>query len=286
MAVNVSCEAVKYSAQMINAAARPAAHGRVGKERNRIECAAKAGMETALLRTDRLSYSVGGKRILHEVDIALGEREIHALLGANGTGKTTLAYLIMGCAGYAPTAGRVLFRGRPIDAMPMHERAGLGITLAWQEPARFEGLLVRDYVSLGKAAADPAACLERVGLDPGSYLDRAVDKTLSGGERKRIELAAVLALTPVLAILDEPASGIDLLSITEIADVIRSFKREGGSVLLITHQQEVARVADRASHLCGGRIVFTGDPDSVANRYRSRRCVVCDGEACGYEAVE
>ena len=87
-------------------------------------------------------------------------------------------------------------------------------------------------------------------------------------------------MKPQLAILDEPAAGIDLPSIDEIEEVILSFKRAGGSVLLITHVEPVARIADRASYLCGGRIAFTGDPVEAAERYKARRCVICDGTVC------
>jgi Fe-S cluster assembly ATP-binding protein len=119
-----------------------------------------------------------------------------------------------------------------------------------------------------------------VGLDPDAFLVRALDKTLSGGERKRIELAGVLAVQPRLALLDEPAAGIDMPSMEEIENVILELKRAGGSVLLITHVEPVARIASRASCLCGGRIVFSGDPAAAADRYRSRRCVICDGVTC------
>jgi Fe-S cluster assembly ATP-binding protein len=238
-----------------------------------------------LLEVQALSFAVRDRKILDRLDLALAEGEIHALLGANGTGKTTLACIVMGCAGYVPDTGEIRFRGRRLNDLPLHERARLGITLAWQEPARFEGLRVRDYLSLGGTRADPAACLARVGLEPELYLERAVDKTLSGGQRKRVELASILALKPVLAILDEPAAGIDMLSIGEIAEVIHGFKRDGTTVLLITHQQEIARVADRASYLCGGRIVLTGSPQAVAERYQARRCVVCDGQVCRNETT-
>ena len=239
----------------------------------------------ALLTVNKLGFEVEGRKILDGLDLALAEGEIHALLGANGTGKSTLAYLIMGCAGYAPTSGEIRFQGEAINRLPLHERARLGITMTWQEPARFEGLRVVDYLSLRKGVAsepevDPAECLRRVGLQPELYLERAVDKTLSGGERKRIELASVLALQPTLAILDEPASGIDMLSIQEIVDLIQALQASGAALLLITHRQEIARVADRASYLCGGRIVATGEPDAIAEQFRARRCVVCDGEVC------
>lgn len=232
----------------------------------------------AMLEIEGLGFRVDARDILQDLDLAIGEREIHALLGANGTGKTTLANLIMGASGYVPSAGHIRFRGQLIDALPMHERARLGITLAWQEPARFDGLRVRDYLALG--SIDAGEALRRVGLAPEAYLERALDKTLSGGERKRIELASVLALRPRLAILDEPASGIDLLSIDEIAGVIRHFTDDGASVLLITHQQQIARVADRASYLCGGRIIATGTPAAIAERYLARACAVCDGRVC------
>lgn len=233
----------------------------------------------ALLNINGLSFAAGDRTILDGLNLALAEQEIHALLGANGTGKSTLAYLIMGCSGYVGSAGEIRFAGQPIDALPLHERAKLGITMAWQEPARFEGLRVEDYLAL-KSASDPADCLRRVGLEPDRYLQRAVDKTLSGGERKRIELASVLALQPRLAILDEPASGIDMLSLQEIVDVIQVLNKMQTTVLLITHRQEIAHIADRASLLCGGRIVLTGAPDAVAEQYRARRCLMCDGEAC------
>jgi len=233
-----------------------------------------------LLEVKGLTYSVRDKKPLSGLDLTVNEQEIHALLGANGAGKTTLANLIMGCGGYMPTAGEIRFQGQLINTLAIHERARLGITMAWQEPARFEGLSVGDYLSLGRAANTPADCLRRVGLEPAVYLGRALDKTLSGGERKRIELASLLALKPKLAILDEPDSGIDMLSLQEVVDVIKELQREGAAVLLITHRQEIARIASRASLLCGGRLVMTDEPERVAERFRHRDFGVCDGKTC------
>jgi Fe-S cluster assembly ATP-binding protein len=237
----------------------------------------------ALLSINKLGFRVRDKTILNGLDLQLEAGEIHALLGANGTGKTTVASLVMGCSGYVPDSGEIRFGDKVINALPLHERARMGITMAWQEPARFEGLLVSDYLSLRKnTAGDPGDCLRRVGLVPEHYLGRAVDKTLSGGERKRIELASVLALQPRLALLDEPASGIDMVSLPEIVQVIRALKTADAAVLLITHRQEVAREADRASYLCGGRIVLTGAASTVADQFRTRRCIDrgCNGELC------
>ena len=235
-----------------------------------------------LLDIRNLTFAVGNQKILDQLNLTIRPREIHALLGANGSGKTTLAYLLMGCEGYVPTAGAVLFNGTDLLSLKMHERAKLGLTLAWQEPARFEGITIREYLTLGRSELSPEPVLAQVGLDPERYLIRRVDKALSGGERHRIELASVLVMKPALAILDEPAAGIDMLSINHIIKVIRTLKDNGGAVLLITHQEEVAAIADSASQLCNGRIVYSGDPAHVIEHFRGRTCVRCDGEVCGY----
>ena len=239
-------------------------------------------MPSPLLDIRDLTFEVSRQTILDRLDLVIDPQEIHALLGANGSGKTTLAYVLMGCEGYAPSAGTVLFNGANLLPLKMHERARLGLTLAWQEPARFEGITVREYLTLGKQDCDPEPAMRQVGLAPDRYLNRRLDKALSGGERHRIELASVLSLKPKLAVLDEPAAGIDMLSINHIIDIIRALKAAGGSVLLITHQEEVALIADRASQLCAGRIIFSGSPREAVDHFRGRACVRCDGEVCNY----
>ncbi len=239
-------------------------------------------MPSPLLDIRNLTFEVDRHAILDRLNLTIESQEIHALLGANGSGKTTLAYLLMGCEGYVPSAGTVLFNGTDLLPLKMHERAILGLTLAWQEPARFEGVTVREYLTLGKPDCDPEPALRQVGLAPDRYLSRRVDKALSGGERHRIELASVLSMKPKLAVLDEPSAGIDMLSINHIIDIIRALKEAGGSVLLITHQEEVALIADRASQLCAGRIIFSGGPREAVDHFRGRTCVRCDGEVCNY----
>lgn len=224
----------------------------------------------ALLELRRVTCAQGGRTLLQDVDLALEAGEIHALLGANGAGKSSLAYLVMGCEGYVPSSGELLFQGRSLAGVPLHERARRGITLAWQEPARFEGLSIGLYVRLGGVRLPAAECLSRVGLRPEDYLDRHVDRTLSGGERKRVELASVLAMGPRVAMLDEPVSGIDMLSQDEIAAVIFSLKESGAAVLLITHDEVSARLADRATLLCGGRVLDSGEAGAVADHYLGR----------------
>jgi Fe-S cluster assembly ATP-binding protein len=232
-----------------------------------------------MLEVIDLELIAGGKPILHDLNLKVREGEIHSILGANGTGKSTLAAVLMGLSGYQPSAGRVLFRGEDITHLSLTERARRGITLAWQEPARFEGLTVSEYLTIGRQVSgngflSPRECLIKVGLAPQKYLARAVDATLSGGERKRVELASVLAMQPRLAILDEPDSGIDALSIDRMVDVIRTLSRAGAAVLLITHQEKVAGIADCASSLCGGTILKTGDPAAITRFFRNH-CHEC-----------
>jgi Fe-S cluster assembly ATP-binding protein len=236
-----------------------------------------------LLELCSIYYSATGREILAGLTLGIETGEVHALLGTNGTGKSTLASMIMGCHGYLPLSGEIFFAGTLINDLKIHERARLGISMAWQEPARFEGLRVRDYLTLGTAAEKPESALRLVGLEPSRYLDRMVDRSLSGGERKRIELASVLALRPKLAILDEPDSGIDMLSTDDIIRVLDRLRSGGSAVLLITHRDEIAAAADRASQICGGRIVSTGSPSEVAAGFKSRKCISCDGEVCSDE---
>lgn len=233
-----------------------------------------------LVDIQHLVCEIHGKTILQDLTLPIEEQEIHALLGANGSGKSTLAYVLMGCQGFAPTSGLMTFKGKDLGPLPMFERARLGMTLAWQEPARFEGMTVSQYIRIGKPDIDPAPYLTRVGLSPDTYGNRLVDTSLSGGERKRIELASVLAMKPLFAILDEPTSGIDMLSVQDMMHVIRSFKEGGASVLLITHQETIALMADHASQLCGGRIIASGNPKDIADQYKKGSCVRCDGERC------
>jgi len=215
-----------------------------------------------------------GAEVLRGVDLTVGRGEVHALLGLNGSGKTSLALTLMGASGYRPERGRILFDGQDITNLSVTERARLGLTLAWQEPARFEGLPTADYLALGMEKPTRERieeALTAVALSPAAYLSRTVNSTLSGGERKRIELAAVYAMQPRLPVLDEPDSGVDVLCIGDIRVLIRRMATEGTSVLLITHRDEMAEVADKASLICGGAVVNTGTPAEV-REYFAQRC--------------
>ena len=231
-------------------------------------------MTEPLLRVENLSLQREGYDVLRRVNLAVWPGEVHVLLGLNGSGKSSLAYVLMGCTGYTPDEGSIWFAGQEITRLNITERARLGLTLAWQEPAHFEGLPVGAYLALGAAEADPArlaTALEAVALPPAVYLKRSVNHALSGGERKRIELAAVFAMRAKLAILDEPDSGVDTLTLGDIAALIRRMAEQGTTVLLITHRDEMLTVADSASLMCQGKVVFSGNPDET-RAYYGRRC--------------
>jgi len=223
-----------------------------------------------------LSYRIGNKQILDGLDLTVDEREIHSIMGVNGTGKTTLASVIMGLEGYSPTAGELLFSGEDITRLSVTERGKRGISLAWQIPANFEGITVKDYLTLRNKGTDVGALLKNVGLSPELYSGREVDESLSGGERKRIELAAVMAGKPRLVVLDEPDSGIDIASIGIITKFIGQLKQNGASVLLITHNEKMASLGDRVSLLCGGKIVKEGKASQMAGFFEK----YCKG--CGH----
>jgi Fe-S cluster assembly ATP-binding protein len=230
-----------------------------------------------MLDIKNLYLSLDKKPIINDLNLHIESGEIHGVLGENGTGKTSLAYLIMGSNGYRPTGGKIIFDGEDITGLPVSKRAQKGISLAWQEPARFEGLSVMDYLSL--SGNKPGLkriyeCLQMVGMDPIRYLGRDVDATLSGGERKRIELASIIAMQPKLAILDEPDSGIDIMSMPIILGSIREMKRQGASVLMITHSEQMVEMADRVSVLCAGSILKTGSPAEMSVWFKDN-CQSC-----------
>jgi Fe-S cluster assembly ATP-binding protein len=231
-------------------------------------------MSEPILHVEDLWLRRDGREILRGVNLKVYPGQVHVLLGLNGSGKSSLAYTLMGCEGYIPDSGWVLFDGQNLTSLSITERARLGITLAWQEPARFEGIPIGKYVGLGQKQAnrEQVAALEAVSLPSKFYGYRSTDQTLSGGERKRVELAAVYAMRPRLAILDEPDSGIDVLTLGEIAMLIRRMALEGTAVLLITHRDEIVETADAASLMCAGAVIFTGGAIE-ARRYFSTRCI-------------
>ena len=230
-----------------------------------------------ILELRDVTLELGGRRILNGLTVDFWEGHVHALVGPNGAGKSTLAGAIMGLPDYRHLSGEILLDGEPIQDLPVDERARRGITLAWQEPARFEGLRVDKFILAGardRSRETVERVLGRVGLDPDKYAARAVDKTLSGGERKRVELASILAMQPRVVLMDEPDSGIDVEALTRIFDALADFKEHGATVIMITHSQEVLKHAEHAFLLCDGRIIDKGAVGRIDD-YFGDNCMNC-----------
>ncbi len=235
-------------------------------------------IENIILKIDDLHLSMQGKKILRGIRMDIWGGHIHAIIGPNGAGKSTLVSTIMGLPGYNPEQGEIYFLDENITHLPVYERARRGLTLAWQEPARFEGLSVEKFILTGaknKCHKRAEKVLEMVGLDPQKYLRRAVDKTLSGGERKRIELASIIAMEPKLILLDEPDSGIDIDALQKIFSLLKYLKQEGITVVVITHSLSVLGQADHAFLMCCGRVLDKGDVNRIAS-YFQNKCIPCN----------
>jgi Fe-S cluster assembly ATP-binding protein len=232
----------------------------------------------SILEVENVVLELSRRRILDDLSMSFHPGEVHAVVGPNGAGKSTLASAIMGLSGYTDHSGEIRFQGESLNGLSVDQRARRGISMAWQEPARFEGLSLSRFVTAGargKAEADVRRVLELVGLEPDRYLDRAVDRTLSGGERKRIEIASLLAMEPALVIMDEPDSGIDVDALNRIFDSIGHLKRMGTTVLLITHSRTVLQHADHAFLICCGRLIDKGPVKEIAG-YFDKRCIPCE----------
>jgi Fe-S cluster assembly ATP-binding protein len=232
----------------------------------------------SLLEIKNLKLTIDETPILNGVNLDLWEGYVHAIVGPNGAGKSSLSFAIMGLEGYRDIEGDIRFDGESITSLSIDERARKGITLGWQEPARYEGLPMDRFITAGskdKSEAFVRDLLSKVGLDPHRYLHRAVDKSLSGGERKKVELASILAMKPRLVMMDEPDSGIDVESLHRIGDAIEILKANGSTVLLITHSVEVLQWAEHAFLMCSGQIL---DKSAIADakQYFESKCVPCD----------
>ena len=227
-----------------------------------------------MLELRDVSLKLNGKWILNGLNAEFWEGHVHAVVGPNGAGKSTLAYTIMGLEGYRNIEGDILFNGESIKGLSVTERARRGITLAWQEPARYEGLSIRKFLMASSGGrGNVEELLEKVGLN-SDYAERAVDKTLSGGERKKIELASILAMKPKLVMLDEPDSGIDVASLEKIFEAIKLLKESGTTVILITHSPAVLKQAEHALLMCNGMIVDKGRIEKILPFFEGK-CVPC-----------
>ncbi len=207
------------------------------------------------------------KTIIDHLSLEVSDGAFIVITGPNGGGKSTLAKLIMGME--KPTSGTIEFAGEDITQADITDRARLGIGYGFQQPARFKGMTVKKLLDIAAGKRLPMlACneyLAKVGLCSAGYLTREVDKSLSGGEVKRIEIATILARDPKLAIYDEPEAGIDLWSFDRLTETFRDIHeaQAGHSIVIISHQERIIRLADEVVVLRDGQISLTGTPDEV-----------------------
>ncbi len=214
------------------------------------------------------------------MSINFKDGSISAIVGSNGAGKSTFAKVLMGLTGYEKYQGEIIFQNKSLKGLSVFKRAKLGITLSWQEPVTFEGISVSQYLDLSannKKKSDKKQALLKLGLQPESYLNRNVDSTLSGGERKRIELASIVMMDPKVVILDEPDSGIDIDSLSYIDNIIKDFKKQGAIVILITHNLKTIEKADIAYLLCQGKLIQVASPAKI-EKYFNNKCQVCQNQ--------
>ena len=221
------------------------------------------------LRTTNLTKSYGGRTVVRGVNLAVDAGEIVGLLGPNGAGKTTTFYMVVGLT--APDAGRVLLAGQDVTNDPMYVRARKGIGYLPQEPSIFRGLTVEQNVlailetlDLSRAGRRARAneLLNELKL---ASLARSPAHTLSGGERRRVEITRALVISPVFILLDEPFAGIDPIAVADIQSIIFHLKARGIGVLITDHNvRETLRITDRAYIVHDGAVFRSGTPGELA----------------------
>lgn len=194
------------------------------------------------------------RRILDDVSIEFKPGELTVLTGPNGSGKSTLAEIIMGLKN--PTHGQIFLNNSDITKTSITERAKLGISYSFQQPVCFKGVTVRDLLKIARPGNKDFSELATVGLEKSEYLDREVNKTLSGGELKRIEIATVLAKNSKIMIFDEPEAGIDIWSLDNLVKFFEKLKKENKdrAIIIISHQKPIMDIADRVVVLEKGKL--------------------------------
>ncbi len=233
------------------------------------------------LQAEELSKSYRGRKVVDDVELEIGQGEVVGLLGPNGAGKTTTFYILVGIA--RPDSGRVLLNGEEITDLPMYLRARSGISYLPQEPSVFRQLTCEQNL---------LAVLETLPLSPEQQRDRLEELlvqmgletvrtskayTLSGGERRRLEIARSLTLEPSFILLDEPFSGIDPLTVKDLQEIIRGLAQTGIGVLITDHNvRETLTVTDRAYILKSGKIFRKGRPEDLSNDPEVRRVYLGD----------
>ena len=229
-----------------------------------------------------IAKSYDKRVVLSDVSVSVGKGEVVGLLGPNGAGKTTTFYSAMGLV--KPDSGRIMLDGEDITSLPMYRRAILGLGYLPQETSIFRGLSVAKNILTVLELAEPdkaarAARLEQLLGEFGlTRLRDAPAMALSGGERRRAEIARALAANPSIILLDEPFAGIDPISIADIRDLVIQLKQRGIGVLITDHNvRETLEIVDRAYIIYDGRVLFSGSPEELVADENVRRLYLGEG---------
>ncbi|MBK5094385.1 MAG: LPS export ABC transporter ATP-binding protein [Deltaproteobacteria bacterium] len=230
-------------------------------------------MKSLAVRDLRKRYR--NREVVKGVSLGIAPGEVVGLLGPNGAGKTTIFYMIVGLV--RPDTGTVLFNGEDITRLPMHRRARMGLGYLPQEPSVFRKLTVRENI---------LAFLEETSLSKGereerlrellaemriSHVEETMGYSLSGGERRRVEIARSLVISPEFLLLDEPFAGIDPISVADLQKVILGLKGKGIGVIITDHNvRDTLTVCDRAYIISEGEILLEGNPEEIASSPRVR----------------
>lgn len=230
---------------------------------------------SSTLSAQHLCKRYGQKEVVHEVSVSMQQGEIVGLLGPNGAGKTTSFYMITGII--KPTTGKVMLDGQEISTWPLYRRARVGLSYLPQESSVFRRLTVRqnlqiilEHTGLSRADQKKRAdqLMEEFGL---TRLEKSYASYLSGGERRRLEIARCLIRDPLFVLLDEPFAGIDPLAVGDIQVLIRGLKERGIGVLISDHNvRETLSICDRAYLMFQGNIILSGTPDEIVSNDRAR----------------
>jgi Fe-S cluster assembly ATP-binding protein len=242
-----------------------------------------------MLEIKDLSVAVEDKQIIHDVNMTIKNGETHVLFGPNGAGKSTLLMAIMGFPKYKITSGSISFKGKDITNLTVDERARLGIGMSFQRPPVVRGVTTRDMVAACLKGRGDGDTIEKLAeqADLNDFLERDINYGFSGGEIKRSELMQLLAQKPELTLLDEPESGVDLVNIALIGDLMNALLEKNCPIperhcmgLIITHTGHILDYVNARTGyvMCDGTIGCVGDPHEMLATIREKgynECIQC-----------
>ena len=231
---------------------------------------------TPLLKAENLVKIYGNRCVVNHVSLDVAPGEVVGLLGPNGAGKTTSFYMIVGLI--EPNEGTILFDGHDVSRLAMYERARLGMGYLAQEPSIFRKLTVEENVLAVLESLELGAKARKLRLDEllnELQLTRLAKQkafTLSGGERRRLEITRALATNPKFIMLDEPFGGVDPINVNEVQKIIANLRDRGLGILITDHNvRETLAVVDRAYLICNGEILFAGSGDQLLHDEKARQ---------------